>query len=87
MKDKIIKILTNKWVHAAVSFVLTLLIVLQEVLLDNPTSVWYGLIFSAVFGLFAEFIRWIAQRDGYKIQNVLPWLGGGFVACLIMAFV
>lgn len=87
MSDKVIKILTNKWLHAAVSFVLTLLIVLQEVLISNPVTVWYGLAFSLVFGVFAEFIRWIAQGDKYKVVNVLPWLGGGLLACLIMAFI
>lgn len=87
MKDKIVKILTNKWFHAALSFVLTLLIILQEVILGTDVSVWLGLIFSAVFGVFAELFRWIAKRDGYKIVNVLPWLIGGFVACLIMAII
>lgn len=87
MKDKIVKILTNKWVHGAISFVLTLLIILQEVLLSNPISIWFGIIFSAVFGLFAELIRMFAQSDGYKILNVLPWLIGGALACLVMMFV
>lgn len=87
MKDKIVKLITNKWVHGIISFILTLLIILQEVLLSNPICVWYGLIFSAVFGVFAEVIRIIAQGQKYNILNVLPWLIGGALACLIMMFV
>lgn len=87
MKDKIVKLITNKWVHGIISFILTLLIILQEVLLSNPICVWYGLIFSAVFGVFAETIRMIAQGQKYNILNVLPWLIGGVLACLIMMFV
>lgn len=87
MKDKIVKLITNKWVHGIISFILTLLIILQEVLLSNPICVWYGLIFSAIFGVVAEAIRIIIQRQKYKILNVLPWLIGGALACLIMMFV
>lgn len=87
MKDKIVKLITNKWVHGIISFILTLLIILQEVLLSNPICVWYGLIFSAVFGVVAEAIRIIIQRQKYNILNVLPWLIGGALACLIMMFV
>lgn len=87
MKDKIVKLITNKWVHGIISFILTLLIILQEVLLSNPICVWYGLIFSALFGVVAEAIRIIIQRQKYNILNVLPWLIGGALACLIMMFV
>lgn len=87
MKEKVVKILTNKWLHGAVSFILTLLILLQEVLLSNPITVWYGMIFSVVFGAFVEGIRAIAQGPKYKVLNVLPWLIGGFLACLVMALI
>lgn len=87
MKDKIVKLITNKWVHGIISFILTLLIILQEVLLSNPICVWYGLIFSAVFGVVAEGIRMIIQGQKCNILNVLPWLIGGALACLIMMFV
>lgn len=87
MKDKIVKLITNKWVHGIISFILTLLIILQEVLLSNPICVWYGLIFSAIFGVVAEAIRIIVQRQKYNILNVLPWLIGGALACLVMMFV
>lgn len=87
MKDKIVKFITNKWVQGAISFILTFLIILQEVLLSNPICVWYGLIFSAVFGVVAEGIRMIIQGQKCNILNVLPWLIGGALACLIMMFV
>lgn len=87
MKDKIVKLITNKWVHGIISFILTLLIILQEVLLSNPICVWYGLIFSAVFGVVAEAIRMIIQGQKCNILNVLPWLIGGALACLTMMFV
>lgn len=85
MNSKIVNLLTNKWFHVIVSFILTLLIILQEVvLLSNPINPFVGLAFSAVFGLFYEFFHMLATSKKYSIINVLPWIGGGFVACLIM---
>lgn len=87
MSDKVVKILTNKLLHCVVSFILVALIIWQEIALGTDKSVWLGMIFAAVFGLFYEFIRWIAQRNGFKPLSILPWLVGGAIACLVMSFV
>ena len=83
MKEKIMNVLTNVWFQGAVSLILTFLIVWQEIFLGTDKSVWLGLIFSAVFGLFYEFIRWMAVRDKYNFKNLIPWICGGIVACLL----
>lgn len=86
MKEKFIKVVTNKWFQGAISCILTFLILLQEILISNPITVWIGLAFSAVFGLFAEFVRFIASGK-FNILNVIPWLIGGLIACIIALFI
>lgn len=87
MESKWFKILTNKWLHMAISFVWVLLIILQEVLLGNDFNVWFGMVFSFVFGALFEFFRYVAERKYYNVVRIIPWLIGGFLACLVMSFV
>lgn len=86
MKEKVVNFLTNKWFHLVLSMILTFLIVLQEIVLSNPITVWYGLAFSAIFGLFYCFIYYIARKQ-FDWRKLIYWIIGGLIACIIALFI
>jgi len=81
---KILSVLTSKWAYFVYAIILAFLASFQEIALGNEVVAWImGLAVAVGFGLIAEAFRKIINYDKYILKNVLPWLIGGVVGCLI----
>jgi len=81
---KILSVLTSKWAYAVYAAILAFLASFQEIALGNEVVAWImGLAVAVGFGMIAEAFRKVINYDKYILKNVLPWLIGGVVGCLI----
>lgn len=83
MKQKIINFVKSKWLGLVAGFVIALLSLLQELSLGSPNSWVLALAVPAIFGAFAEVVRFLATGGKYKWQNILMWVAGSVVAIIV----